>query len=240
MTVQVNKDLVSPPPRAGVIADKDGRLNRDWAIWFRDIYARISLRGNPIDASIETIDDLILVVELNAENIAINATNISQNTNDISSNAAAIALNVAAIAANLVRIQQNETDIATNAASILANVVAIAAVSGTLTAHTSANTAHGSNGDIVGKSDTATESFAGLVQRMANITDATATAASVVVADVVAAPATYNQAYTQTIADLANANKSAINTIATDLNAAIGKLNDLLANSRTSGQMTTP
>lgn len=105
--------------------------------------------------------------------------------------------------------------------------------------HVQANQAHGSNGDIVGFNDAANESTVGLVKRMASIADAVDSTVEITTPDIAAAPAAYDQAYIQTIADLTNENKAAINQLASDLNDAIAVLNDLLSESKSSGQMTT-
>lgn len=84
----------------------------------------------------------------------------------------------------------------------------------------------------------ASEDIAGVVKRMLVVTDAVETTVSVVAPDATTAPGTYDQAQIETIVVLANANKAAINAIAADLNSAIVKLNQLIANSKTSGQMT--
>ena len=135
-------------------------------------------------------------------------------------------------------IDETDTNLEEVALVVNQNVEDIEANADNLTTHVGLESAHGSNGDIVGFNDTAGEATFGLVKRMAAIVDAVDSTASVVVADAAAAPAAYNQAYTQTLADLANANKSAINQVVIDLNAAIAVLNNLLAKSKTSGQMT--
>jgi 2-phospho-L-lactate guanylyltransferase (CobY/MobA/RfbA family) len=90
----------------------------------------------------------------------------------------------------------------------------------------------------VGFDDLADETTQGLVKRMISLSDAVASLVSVVVADASAAPATYTQAHTQSLVDLSNANKAAINLLVSDLNNAIIVLNDLILKSKNSGQMT--
>lgn len=99
--------------------------------------------------------------------------------------------------------------------------------------------AHGSNGNIVGLDDLADETIQGLVKRMTLISDAIPSTATVVQADASAAPATYLQAHSQELVDLSNANKAAINLLVTDFNNAVTVLNNLIGQSKTSGQMTT-
>lgn len=98
--------------------------------------------------------------------------------------------------------------------------------------------AHGSNGVIVGFNDVADEATYGLVKRMITLSDAVASTASVVVADASAAPAVYTQSHSQELVDLSNANKAAINSLVTDLNNAIIVLNNLILESKNTGQMT--
>lgn len=107
-----------------------------------------------------------------------------------------------------------------------------------LTLHEELEEAHASNGKIVGFNDLAEESVVGLVARMALIANAVETTVDITTADIGAAPAAYDQAYTQLVTDLTNENKAAINQLASDLNDAIAVLNNLLAESKTSGQMT--
>lgn len=52
------KNLVSQPPLTVNIADKNGILNRAWAIWFRDLYKRTSFKGgNTIDDNKSILDE---------------------------------------------------------------------------------------------------------------------------------------------------------------------------------------
>jgi len=214
------ENLVSKPPLQVRLIDQNGLMNRAWSVWFRDLYRRVAYKGgNSIDENIEDIDDLIAAVE---------------------SNIIAIAENKQAIDINTQAIAQNVIDIAQNSDDIEANEIAIDQLTISLNAHISQSQAHGSNGDIVGFNDTANESTVGLVKRMALIADAVETTVDITTPDIGAAPATYDQAYTQSVTDLTNENKAAINQLASDLNDAIAVLNNLLAESKSSGQMTTP
>ena len=105
--------------------------------------------------------------------------------------------------------------------------------------HIALESAHGSNGDIVGFDDLATESVAGLVGRMAALSDAIESTSTVVVADASAAPVAYTQTHLQELVDLSNANKAAINSLVTEFNAAVIVLNTLIASSKSSGQMSS-
>ena len=99
--------------------------------------------------------------------------------------------------------------------------------------------AHGSNGDIVGFLDLADETVVGLVKRMALLSDAIGSTASVTVSDVEPAPADYSETHVQALVDLANANKTVINQLVSDFNAAVTVLNSLITSSKDSGQMSS-
>lgn len=235
--IVVNKDpknQVPAPPLTTALIDSRGNVSRAWAIFFRELYNRTSYKGgNAIDNNITTLEELISQVELNISAIQSNAEAIQLNSENIQTNADNIAQNSADIV-------QNALGIAQNVINIQANVDAILFLSNALSDHVGAFEAHGSNGDIVGFNDTADESTVGLVLRMTEVSNAIATSVNIVTADLGAAPATYDQTYTQTATDLTNENKAAINQLATDLNAAITVLNNLIAASKTAGQMTTP
>lgn len=104
--------------------------------------------------------------------------------------------------------------------------------------HEADDTAHGSNGSVIGADDTATELSAGLVKMSSAITDAANTTASAVSA-VSSAPAAYDQTYIDTLASAINAQSDAINQIITDYDSLAAKLNALLAAERLSGQLST-
>lgn len=169
-------------------------------------------------------DDVTDQVEQNTSDIAQNASDIVQNTLGIMDNADDIADNVSAI-------NQNSSDISDNSLAISTNAT-------NLSNHISDTTTHGANGDIVGNNDFADESIGGVVKRMTLIADAIESTATVITPDVAAAPVAYDQAYTQTIADLTNANKASINLLVTEFNAAVVVLNNLIAASKAAGQMT--
>lgn len=234
MAEEKTQNLVSRPPLQVRLIDNNGLMERAWAVWFRDLYRRVAYKGgNSIDENIQDINDLVAAVEANI--IAIAA-----NKEAIETNALAIAQNAEDIAANTEAIIQNALAIAQNTADISANAAAIVLLANSLDSHVNASQAHGSNGDIVGFNDLADESTVGLVKRMALIADAVETTVDITTADIGAAPATYDQVYTQSVTDLTNENKAAINQLASDLNDAIAVLNNLLAESKSSGQMTTP
>uniref|UniRef100_UPI0035C770AD hypothetical protein n=2 Tax=Bacteria TaxID=2 RepID=UPI0035C770AD len=220
-------NLVSKPPLQVKLIDQNGLMNRAWSVWFRDLYRRVAYKGgNAIDDNIEDIDDLVAAVEANIIAIAENKEAIAVNEQNIAENAEAIAKNI--------------LDIAENADNIEINRQAIEQLELTLNNHINASQAHGSNGDIVGFNDLADESTVGLVKRMVSIADAADSMVDITTADIGPAPAAYDQVYAQLVTDLTNENKAAINQLASDLNDAIAVLNNLLAESKTSGQMTTP
>jgi len=80
-------------------------------------------------------------------------------------------------------------------------------------AHAALTVTHGSNGDIVGKSDVATATDKGVVNMGGVVAD-------VSIADAPTQGATYVQADVQAIATLANANKVAINALIASLRNA--------------------
>ncbi len=220
------ENLVSKPPLQVKLIDQNGLMARAWSVWFRDLYRRVAYKGgNSIDENIEDIEDLVAAVEANIIAIAENKEAIQVNAQNIEINAEAIAKNI--------------LDIAENADNIEINRQSIEQLELALNNHINASQAHGSNGDIVGFNDLADEATVGLVKRMASIADAVETTVDITTADIGAAPAAYDQAYTQSVTDLTNENKAAINQLASDLNDAIAVLNNLLAESKTSGQMTT-
>lgn len=83
------------------------------------------------------------------------------------------------------------------------------------------------SGQLVGNMDYATASVGGVVNLAALISDLT----QIVTPDIGAAPATYDQAYTQSVTDLTNENKDKINDIVT-------KVNDIIAGQITAKQMS--
>lgn len=234
MAEEKTQNLVSKPPLQVKLIDQNGLMARAWSVWFRDLYRRVAYKGgNSIDENIEDIDQLVAAVEANI--IA-----IDENKEAIENNALAIAQNAEDIAENTESIIQNALAIAQNSIDIAANANAIILLANSLDSHVNSSQAHGSNGDIVGFNDVADETIVGLVKRMASISDAVETTVDITTADIGAAPTAYDQVYTQSVTDLTNENKAAINQLSSDLNDAIAVLNNLLAESKTSGQMTTP
>lgn len=143
----------------------------------------------------------------NMANVAINsdqiATEVNQNATDIGINATAIGVNATAIGVNATAIGVNATDIGTNATN--------------LTNHINSDSQHGVTGDNVGTQDFCTNSVGGVVLIAAVISDLVV----ISTADIAAAPALYDQTYTDTVATLVNENKAKINEIVAKINAII-------------------
>lgn len=202
-------NLVSQPPLTTPMLEANGMPSRAWSVWFRDLYRRTSYKGG------NAIDE-----------------NKAETDEDL-------LIVTATLEETIVQVNVNIEDISVNADNIGLNALAIQANTDALEEHELLEIAHGSNGEIVGFLDLADETTVGLVKRMTLLADAIASTVSVVVADVSAAPAAYSQAHSQELVDLSNANKAAINTLVTDFNNTVTVLNNLIARSKTSGQMTT-
>lgn len=202
-------NLVSQPPLNVPMVNANGTPSKVWAIWFRDLYRRTAYKGG------NAIDEN--KAEVDNELLVFTAT----------------------LEETIVQVNINIEGISVNADNISINALAIQNNADNLASHESLESAHGSNGDIVGFDDLADETTQGLVKRMAVLADAIASTAGVVVDDANAAPAAYSQAHSQELVDLSNANKAAINTLVTDFNNAVTVLNNLIARSKTSGQMTS-
>ena len=118
----------------------------------------------------------------------------------------------------------------------------------TMNGHIAAESAHGSNGNVIGSNDTATATIAGLVKKMALVADAANATSSVVSIDspgATTAPASYDQTQVESIVTLVNETKldvnqlvTDMNTVVTEVNAIVTQLNDLIAKSKTAGQMS--
>jgi hypothetical protein len=205
-----DENIVGAPPLTTPIVDGSGILSRSWSIWFRDLYRRTAYKGgNAIDDNKSEIDNTII--------------DIDSTLNDVIEQ---VLININNIAVNSNDILQNANDLGD---------------------HEALEEAHGSNGNIVGFNDLATELAVGLVKQMALIadaTDATESTVSVDSPDATTAPATYNQAQVESIVTLANETKADVNQLVSDLNTVVGEINgivslfnELLTNSKNSGQM---
>ncbi len=129
------------------------------------------------------------------------------------------------------RILQNSDDIQANADDIQTNT-------DNFDIHNNSSSQHGVTGDNVGTEDFCTELIGGVVLLMALVNDAVDSTQEITIIDLLVAPATYDQAYTQLSTDLANDTKAKHNQLVLDLNAAIAQINDLIAKAKTAKQMT--
>lgn len=198
MATSVNN--VAQPPLVSPIVDSEGKLNRAWASWFRDLYRRVAYKGgNSIDDNTESIGNI------DDELLGVGAT---------------IELIIEAV---------NDNEI-------------------TMNNHIDADTAHDSNGAIIGADDLATLLAAGLVKMSVLVDDAvnaTSSSVSVDSPDVSTAPVAYDQVHIESIVALANETKAKVNILVTDFNtvvtevdAIVTQLNDLITKSKTAGQMS--
>ena len=94
MALNQNENLVSQPPLSIPVLDNNGLLSRAWAIFFRDVYKRIAYKGgNAIDdldgelgGTIDTLEEVIVVVIDHEERIDILEDDNDQNKEDIATN----------------------------------------------------------------------------------------------------------------------------------------------------------
>lgn len=93
------------------------------------------------------------------------------------------------------------------------------------------------SGQLVGNNDFATVPVGGVVNLMALVADAVDSLAEITIVDIGAAPALYDQTYTQSVTDLLNDTKAKHNQLRLDLNLVVTQLNELLDNSITAKQM---
>ncbi|HHZ69832.1 MAG TPA: hypothetical protein EYN54_06040 [Methylococcaceae bacterium] len=104
-------------------------------------------------------------------------------------------------------------------------------------AHDTSNTEHGVAGVNVGTENFCTDVIGGVVLLMESVNDAIASTQEIVLVDIAAAPALYDQTYTQLMADMANDTKAKHNQLLIDLNAAITQINDMITKAKTAKQM---
>lgn len=181
--------------------------------------ARVDDLGEQVDAIDSRVTD-------NTQSINTNALSIQQNSTNIESNAGEISANKALIQQNTSDIADNDSEIAKNKLDIQGNAQAITQTNQDLIAHTSANSAHGATGNIVGKQDFCTDVLGGVVLLAGNIDDLLP-----VVVNVADAPATYDQAHMQTVVET-------IRMLGQKQNDTITKINAILAGQKTAKQMS--
>lgn len=131
---------------------------------------------------------------------------------------------------NIDSIEQNSIDIDTNSVDINTNAV-------NFENHDTSTMEHGVTGNNVGDEDFCTQLVGGVVLLMELVNDAILSNEIITSPNVLTAPAAYNQAYIQTIANLANGCKSRHNSLVEDFNNAVTQINDLIAKSKTAKQM---
>ena len=105
-------------------------------------------------------------------------------------------------------------------------------------AHVTSDSEHGVTGVNVGTEDFCTTLTGGVVLLSALVNDAINSNQSIILADIAAAPAAYDQVYTQTLASMANDTKAKHNQLVIDVNAAIAQINDIIAKAKTAKQMS--
>ena len=142
------------------------------------------------------------------------------------------------ITANEANILVNAGNISTNATNIATNVTNISTNASNFTAHNTSSTEHGVAGNNVGTLDYCTLILGGVVDLAALVADAVDSTAEVTIADVGAAPAAYNQVYTDEQTDMINDIKAKHNTLMTDLNLVVAQLNDIVSKMITAKQMS--
>lgn len=104
--------------------------------------------------------------------------------------------------------------------------------------HVTSNSEHGVTGVNVGTEDFCTELVGGVALLSEIVADAVASTQEITLIDIVAAPASYDQAYTQLMADMANDTKAKHNQLVVDVNAAITQINDIISKAKTAKQMS--
>ena len=107
-----------------------------------------------------------------------------------------------------------------------------------LESHVDSESAHGAVGNLIGAENYCTEQVGGVVIRMPSLTPLVASTAVVQSAEIINAPATYDQMYVDAQSNLINDLRSSHNQLQIDLNRAITKLNELIAASKTARQMS--
>lgn len=172
-------------------------------------------------------DEIIDQVNTNTDDITQAKADIIQNAQDIDTNTTNIGTNTTNIGTNTTNIGTNTTNIGTNATNIGNNTTAIGQVASDLNNHEILDSAHGVTGDNVGTGDYCSLVLGGVVDLAALVADLT----QIVTADIGAAPAAYDQTYTQSVTDLTNENKAKVNEI-------VLKVNEIIAGQKFSGQMS--
>lgn len=120
---------------------------------------------------------------------------------------------------------------------VTTNTENITLVTDAFDTHNLSATEHGVNGNNIGTEDFCTEILGGAVLLSQIVSTASASSATIILDDILAAPGAYNQAYTQTLADMANDTKAKHNTLLLNLNSVVTLFNDLINKAKTAQQM---
>lgn len=129
---------------------------------------------------------------------------------------------------------ENASDIAQTSIQLVGNAsqqlqqltLILVQLQGLTNQHIAADTAHSSNGKIVGFNDVATVNQPGLVKRAEDVAITVGTSATNSSEVIVAAPATYNQAHYQTVVDLLNDRTTQLNALITSYNQVTQQLDN--------------
>lgn len=143
-----------------------------------------------------------------------------------------LTVEITTIKGDIITINGQITSLSTRVTTAEGNITTLQT---NLASHVGAQSAHGATGDIVGTNDYCTATVGGTVLLAAAQANAVASAVTPPAA-LGAASATYVQAEQQAQSDAVNALIANINTLKSDLNAAITVINNMLATERTAKQ----
>lgn len=199
------------------------------------------------------VTDRIVSLNLSADQLRSSGLNDSliqefinqqQNVNQLAQSADVdteqIALNTQDIESNRSAIQANTQAIGVNSSEISTINQSLSTLSVNFNNHVQSDSEHGVTGSNVGTGDFASTVLGGVVLQSQLVADATDTSVQVTLPDIGSVPATYDQAYINTIATMVNQLKASINQLSDDMNdKPIQQLNDLIAKSKDAGQMSS-
>lgn len=131
------------------------------------------------------------------------------------------------ISDNSSRINRNSNDISNNTQAIQGNTNEINATKQALSNHTTSNSQHGVTGVNVGSEDYCQALVGGVVLLAGAVSDLSA-----ITVNIGQAPATYDQAYAQSVTD-------AVNSLASKQSDIINKVNEIIAGQKTAKQMSS-
>lgn len=162
-----------------------------------------------------------------------NVLQASQAVDENTTSVAALTIRVNTIDGQIITISGQ---LNTLSGQVLGLTTQVTTINNTLSAHISAQSAHGAIGDIVGTDDYATASVGGTVLLAAAQVDAVVSTVAVTAPNASAAPATYTQAQMAEVVTLVNELKADLTQTVADLNAAIAVINGSLSTERTAKQ----